>query len=111
MLFTTANKPINYPSLHIDGIALEFVDNFDSWESFLINMKSNVHVDEIAIKISKTIGKLKNLKHTLPVHTLKIIYNSLINSHLHYDLLCWDYRTYRLLKLQKKDLRIITNCI
>ena len=72
MLFTTVNKPINYPSLHIDGSALEYFDNF----GFLVinfnkYMKWDGHVDKIANKISKTIGILKKLKHTLPLHTLK----------------------------------------
>ena len=110
MLFTAVNKPINYPSLHINGTAREFFNNF-VFLGIIFNkyMKWDGHVDKIAHTISKTIGILKKLKHTLPLHTLKIIYNSLINSHLHYGLLCWGYRTNRLLKLQKKALRIITN--
>ena len=48
MIFTTVNKPINYPSLHIDGTTLEF--DF-LWIVFNKSMKWDGHVDKIANKI------------------------------------------------------------
>ena len=51
---------------------------------------------------------LNRLKHILPINILVIIYNSLINSFLHYCILTWGFNINRILNLQKRSLRIIT---
>ena len=88
----TKVSSINYLGVHID-------DDM-SWLS---------HTNFTANKISSTNGILNRLKKTLPQEILKKIYDSLINSYLHYCVLVWGYKTDRLLKLQKKSVRIITN--
>ena len=40
--------------------------------------------------------------------TLKIVYNSLINSHLNYGILVWGHQAKKLFQIQKKAIRIIT---
>lgn len=60
-------------------------------------------------KISKTVGILNRLKRIIPIKSLIAIYNSLINSHINYGILCWGYKCNRILKLQKKAVRIISN--
>ena len=67
------------------------------------------HTDHIANKISKSNGVLRRLKHTIPRHILKIIYFSLINSHLNYGILLWGFNLDRIENLQKKAIRIITH--
>ena len=52
---------------------------------------------------------MKRLKHTLPQHILKTIYNSLINSYLNYGALCWGFTNSHIPLLQRKAIRIITN--
>ena len=89
---------------------IEGVHNFN----FLgININENLswvpHIDKISVKISRCIGIISKLKHILPVNTLKIIYHSLLISHLTYGILVWGTKCYGLGKLQKKAIRIITN--
>jgi len=66
-------------------------------------------INNISNKICKIIGIMKKLKNYFPEITLKILYNSLINSHLNYGILCWGYRCNSIVKLQKKALRTISN--
>ena len=47
------------------------------------------------------------LKHMVPSEILLIIYNGLIKPHILYDLKCWGFNQKRILKLQKKTMRII----
>ena len=58
-----------------------------------ININENLswvpHIDKISVKISQCIGIMSKLKHILPVYTLKIIYHSLLISHLTYGILVW----------------------
>jgi hypothetical protein len=67
------------------------------------------HIEEVANKISKTIGILNRLKKSLPSNILKTIYSALILPRLHYCNLAWGYHPGRLEVLQKKSIRIITN--
>ena len=52
--------------------------------------------------------KIHRLKCTLPSHILKILYNSLILPHCTYGILSWGANVDKVLKLQKKAVRIIT---
>ena len=65
----------------------------------------------IAYKLSKYVGVLNRLKHTLPPRILITLYNTLILLHFYYGLPLWGHHTSRLhtSKLQKRALRTITN--
>ena len=69
------------------------------------------HINEICLKISKVLGVMSKLKHTLPSYTLLMLYNSLILPHLSYANMLWacssQGRMNRLHLLQKRALRII----
>ena len=56
---------------------------------------------------------MSKLKHQLPKHILKTIYFSLVESHLRFGILAWGdsppSQIHRLIVLQKKALRILTN--
>ena len=52
---------------------------------------------------------LHRLKHQLPIKILKMIYNSLILSRLHYGNIIWGGQPASLIKLNKKALRAIAN--
>ncbi len=65
-------------------------------------------MDKISNKISRNIGILNRLKHYLPIETKTLIYNSIILSHINFGLLIWGYSCERIVKLQKKCVRIIT---
>ena len=76
-----------------------------------LNYKS--HIDEVATKISKSIGILYKLSKCQASKTvLKQIYHSIVHSHLSYNIICYGgtYNNHldRLLLLQKRAIRIIT---
>ena len=98
------------PILKFNGIVLERVSVFRYLGVHLDeNLTWSAHVDHTATKISKVIGIMRRLKNTVPMHILKTIYSSLINPHLNYCILAWGFNLDRILKLQKKAVRIITN--
>jgi hypothetical protein len=67
------------------------------------------HISNICNKISKINGILSILKYYLPTHILVMIYNSLILSHLNYNITIWGFgNLYRLKILQKNALRHIS---
>ena len=45
----------------------------------------------LVTKLGRYIGILSELKHYLSVHILQILYSSMINSHLNYTILAWDF--------------------
>lgn len=65
------------------------------------------HIAHLAQKINPVVGLLHRLKHQLPINTLKLIYNSLILSRLHYGNILWGRTPGNLIQLQKKALRAI----
>ena len=67
------------------------------------------HIQDTANKISKTIGILNKLKKFLPENILKMIYTSLILSRLYYCNLVWGHKPQRIIQLQKRAVRIISN--
>ena len=52
---------------------------------------------------------MNKLKRYLPIPVMKLMYDSLILSHLQFGITCWGYECNRLFKLQKRALRIMTN--
>ena len=112
MLFS--NKRGN-PKLHINiqNINLEeksavtflgvIIDNKLQWKD---------HISYVCKKISITIGILRILKHSFPLHILRMLYMSLIFSYINYCNTVWGsaHPTHlrQLVTLQKKAVRIIT---
>ena len=107
MLFHTPNTKFKYiPTLKINNIEIERVKNFNFLGLTINeNLSWKPHVDKIANKISKTGGIINRLKHFLPLHILRIIYCSTIQSNITYSLLTWGYDCNRLVKAQKKIIR------
>ena len=67
----------------------------------------NSHITHLSSKINPVVGLLHRLKYQLPTKILKMIYNSLILSRLHYANIVWGGRPTSLIKLNKKALRAI----
>ena len=112
MIFHNQNKNINciIPDITIKDIKIERVESFNFLGViFDKHMKWNCHVNNIALKLSRTIGIFYKLKHFLPSYILKMLYNSLILPHLSYGILAWGTSSEHLFKLQKKSVRIIAN--
>ena len=72
------------------------------------NLNWNAHIQKASNKISRTLGVMCRLTNFLPLHVLRILYNSLILPHLQYGILTWEFCLGRLEKLQKLSVRIIT---
>ena len=77
------------------------------------NLNWSKNINKKAKQIQKTTCVMSKLKHQLPKHILKTIYFSLVESHLRFGILAWGNspasQTHRLIVLQKKALRILTN--
>ena len=109
MLFHMPQKSIQKPKLNIGKSLLECVDCFNFLGiHFDKHLSWNEHIHTISNKITKTIGILNKLKHHIPLNILITIYNTLILPHINYGMLSWGFESDRILKLQKKVVRIIT---
>ena len=73
------------------------------------NLNWNDHITFISNKINPVVGLLNRLKNQLPTHILKMIYNSLILSRLHYGNIIWGHHPGSLIRLNKKALRAMAN--
>ena len=72
------------------------------------NLDWNPHLQKISNKVSRTLGVMCRLKNYLPVHILRLLYNSLVLPYLQYGILTWGFKIGRIEKLQKRAVRIIT---
>ena len=72
----------------------------------------NYHINDLCVKLSRKIGIFYRLQF-LPQKILKLLYYSLVNSHLSYCNIIWGFTSKsnldRIHKLQKRVIRIITN--
>ena len=100
----------NLPDLNlkIDNVAIERVRKFDFLGVTITDTLTwRDHTSKIANKISKSVGVMSRLKFMLHEDTLKLIYNSLVLPHLYFSILAWGFESERLIKLQKRAVRII----
>ena len=67
------------------------------------------HSNKISNKIARTIGVMKKIKSFIPASILKLMYNSLILPHLYFCITAWGFNANRIVKLQKKAIRTISN--
>ena len=72
------------------------------------NIKWDGHIKLLASKLGKYSGILNKLKRYIPIDILRILYCSMVNSHLNYAILGWGFACSRLKKMQKRIIRIIT---
>ena len=75
------------------------------------NLCWKFHIDNVALKVSRTVGVVARLGHFVPRTTLLNIYQSLILSYLTYGLAAWGQaaKTHlkKILVLQKRVLRLM----
>ena len=109
MIFNVPRKETQTLTLKIDNINIEQVDELNFLGLTLgANVTWKKHINKIANKCSKTTGVLNKLKHLLPLDIKTLLYNSLILSHINYCITVWGYKGSRILRIQKKAVRIIT---
>jgi len=77
-----------------------YVDETTSWKP---------HVDHVCKKIARSNYIIIKVKHTLPTSCLLTLYQSTVQCHINYGLYIWggSNAVQRIIKLQKKSLRII----
>ena len=94
----------------INNTLIEQVTEFNFLE-LTVNeyMNWNSHTYKITNKISRTLGVMNRLKRYLPLSAMKLMYDSLILSHLQFGITNWGFEWDRISKLQKRALRIMTN--
>ena len=98
------------PRLMINNTLVEQVTEFN-FLGFTVNenMNWNSHTQKIANKISLTLSVMNKLKRYLPLSAMKLMYDSLILSHLQFGITNWGFEWDRISKRQKRALRIMTN--
>ena len=67
------------------------------------------HTSQLQTKLSRNVGILHRLKHQLPFHVLKMLFQTLIQSYLSYGSLAWGFDVGPLGTIQKKAMRAITH--
>ena len=108
----------HYRQRNIDDLILDLQINYETiervtefnflWLTLDENLNWNAQIQKVSNKISRTLGVMCRLKNFLPLHVLRLLYNSLILPHLQYGILTWGFCLGRLQKLQKRSRRIIT---
>ena len=70
-------------------------------------------LDHVSSKLSSANFVLSKFKNLLPISVRKLIYESLVKSHLNYNVLCWgstnNSRVKKIRKIQKKCIRNLGN--
>ena len=108
MILNKRNRVINYINLKIDGTIIQQSNDFNFLGLTIDeHLEWKQHIEKTANKCSRTIGIINKLKHFLPMHIKLLLYQTLLNPHLNYCILVWGYKCARLIKLEKKVLRII----
>ena len=111
MIFHQPGKRFEKLFLSINSISIELTDIFRFLGLTLDTRLSwKHHLNRVCSKISSAVGVLNRLKKLLPKNVLFMIYNSLVLPYMNYCLVCWgSINTNRILLLQKKAVRAITN--
>ena len=97
------------PNLEINGVPLERVLNFTFLGLVLNeNMSWKPHIDFLSNKLAKCAGVLNKWKRFLPIHILRTLYSSVVQSRMTCGISNWGFDYYKIEKLQKRFLRIIS---
>ena len=97
VIFHPYQKSVDYlPQLKIfdtdtnQYVSLE-MKNYVKYLGILIdkNLSWKIHIDNVATKLSKTVGLIAKLRHFVPQHTLLNIYLALILPYLSFGLMVW----------------------
>ena len=112
MIFHHRQKDISHVTLEPtpNGDKIERVDYFNFLGVVIDKHISwKYHAEMLSNKISKYCGVLSRLKNYLPLFILRTMYFSMVHSHWNYGLFAWGFDSNRMMKLQKRCVRIITS--
>ena len=119
VLFRPRQKCLTYnPSINVYDPAInalstlekkDFVKYLGALIDYELSWKN--HINLICLKISRTVGIVAKLRHSIPLRPLLNIYQALINPYLYYGICAWGSapKTYlnKILLIQKRALRLI----
>ena len=115
---TDSNKPdfnININQTFQDNCCQKFITNATEIKFLGLVIDDSLswkqHVEQVASKMCTACYMLRNIKHIVPLDTLRIIYFAHIHSIISYGIIVWGSSCYanKVFILQKKIIRIITN--
>ena len=96
------------PDIILDNTPVSRVSSFDFLGVVLDeHLTWGAHINKISSKILKVTGIMSRLKHFLPSTILKTMYDSMILPHLNYGITLWGFQSNRILRLQKRAVRVI----
>ena len=108
MLFHMPQRVTPLWHFELNGSPIEYIQEFNFLGLTLDSSLSfKVHLTKIGNKISRVIGLLHKLQHIFSSYLLRMIYNSLILSHMNYSLLVWGANCHSIELLQKLTVRVI----
>ena len=106
-------KPYKTLKLKINGVNIQQVSTVKYLGvTFDANLTWKNHIDELCLKLSKTVGVVSKLRYYVNIDVLKILYNSLIYHYFTYGVYIWGLthptKLNPLTTLQKRLVRIMT---
>lgn len=117
MLFKQKNRPVDYAiSLIFNGENIAQVNKIQFLGvCFQSDLSWSHHVDNLRIKISRSIGLIRRLQHLLPGRVKRQLYFSFIYSQIIYCILVWGTcnktNTESIILLQKRALGLISTSV
>ena len=111
IIFHAMNKNIEgvIPELRINGITIDRVQRSNFLGLYFIeHLVWKPHIDIVANKLINFSGVINKLERFLPIHILRTLYFSMVQTRLTYGILAWGFEYQRFIKLQKRFLRIIS---
>ena len=94
MIFHPPQKQINEPTIKIND---EIIKNATSCKYLGVILDQHLtwkdHISYINLKLSRAIGLLSKLRHSMQPDMLKMVFHSLFLSHINYASNCWSSAT------------------
>ena len=108
MIFSKSSKFNSYPKLKIDDSIIQQVHEFNVLGiTFDVQLNWKLYIEICAMKCSRNIGIVNKLQRFIPTFIMLTLYHTLIHSHLSYGIMVWGHNCDRLIKIQKKALRVV----
>jgi len=109
MIFHFPQRKIDSkPTVIMNNIEVQNVTEFN-FLGVTINdtLSWSSHLNIVCNKLSRCVGVLRHVHKYVSPKVLILMYNSLFGAHINYGLLAWGLVSERILRLQKKAVRII----
>ena len=98
------------PDVRINNQSIERVAEFNVLGLAIDeHLNWNAHIQKISNKIAKSIGIINRFKRHLPLSILRTLYNSLVLPHFQFSISNWGFKANKIVRLQKRAIRVITN--